>query len=269
MRTKRHKLHNKRKKRTSKNYKTHKTYKRYKLYGGDVLNTPNQPNNSINQIMEQVKSQRKFDLGNNEIVQKIQNLLKGFFIQATEKIAKLANVDINDPSGMDKKLDQIKNVLINPTNKEKLKEITNELSKNAALVIQSASPFLNEFIDKIVPIGTKTLSEIGEAIVKIGLNTAEEIPGVGILVGTIRSIGSAGEAIASSTNAASEVITTVSDALNGSIMNYKKIAEENAGRLNNINKSINEFQKTPLRPLNIGKNISSQIPQAVASTMFA
>jgi len=270
MKTKRHKLQNKRKKRTyktSNNSKTYKTYKRYKLYGGDILSTPNQNNNSINQIMEQVKAQRKVDLGNNEIIQKIQNLLKGFFIQATDKIAELAKVDINDTSGMDKKLDQIKNVLNNPVNKEKLKEIVGELSKNAALVIQSASPFLNELVEKIIPIGTKSLSEIGEAIVKIGLNTAEEIPGVGILIGTIRSIGNAGEAIAASTNAAAEVVTIVSDALKGSIMNYNKIAQENIGRLNNINKSINEFKQTPLN-LGIGKNMASQIPQAVASTMF-
>lgn len=270
MKTKRHKLQNKRKKRTyrtSNNSKTYKTYKRYKLYGGDILSTPNQNNNSINQIMEQVKAQRKVHLGNNEIIQKIQNLLKGFFIQATEKIAELAKVDIKDPGVMDKKLDQIKNVLNNPVNKEKLKEIVGELSKNAALVIQSASPFLNELVEKIIPIGTKSLSEIGEAIVKIGLNTAEEIPGVGILIGTIRSIGNAGEAIAASTNAAAEVVTIVSDALKGSIMNYNKIAQENIGRLNNINKSINEFKQTPLN-LGIGKNMASQIPQAVASTMF-
>jgi hypothetical protein len=265
MKTKRHKLHNKRKKRTYRNSNNYKTYRRYKLYGGDGLSTPNQNNNSINQIMEQVKAQRKVDLGNNEIIQKMQNLLKGFFIQATEKIAKLANVDINDSTLMDAKLDQIKNALNNPNNKEKLKEITNELSKNAAVVIQAASPFLNELVDKIVPIGTKTLSEIGEAIVKIGLNTVEEIPGVGILVGTIRSIGNAGEAIAASTNAAAEVVTIVSDALKGSIMNYNKIAQENAGRLNNINKSINQFKQTPL---NVGKNMASQIPQSVASTMF-
>ena len=80
MKTKRHKLHNKRKKRTYRTSKSYKTYERYKLYGGDVLSTPNQPNNSIKQIMEQVKSQRKVNLGNNEILQKIQNLLKGFFI---------------------------------------------------------------------------------------------------------------------------------------------------------------------------------------------
>jgi hypothetical protein len=231
LKTKKNKLRIKRKK---------LTYKK-QYYGGDALNTAN--SNAVNKIMEQVKSERKLDLGNMEILQKTQNLLKGLFLQATESIAKIANVNINNPISTDQKLQQIKEALINPANKEKLKEIISELSKNGAIAIQAASPFIKEFLDKLVPIGTKTMSQWGEAIVKIGLNTATEIPGVGILVGTIRSIGNAGEAIAASTNAAAEIVTSSSDAIKGAIMNYKKITQENMGRLNNINTSINEFQK--------------------------
>jgi hypothetical protein len=233
-------------------------------YGGEVLNNATN-NNTVNKIMEQVKSARKMDLGKIEIVQKVQGLLTGLFLKATENIAKLANININDPSSIEQKLEQIKSVLVNPANKERVKKIMDELSKEGIIAIQAASPFLQDFLDKGVNIGTKTLSEIGEAIVKIGLNTAEEIPGVGILIGTIRSIGNGGEAITSATNAAAQVVTSYSDALNGAILNFKKITQESSDRLNNINKSINDFNQTPL---NMTKNISSQLPQVATNMMM-
>lgn len=223
-------------------------------YGGDVVSSVTN-NNTVNKIMEQVKSQRKMDLGKLEIVQKVQNLLSGLFLKATDNLAKLANVDINNPIATDQKLQQIKEALINPANKEKLKEIIGELSKNGAIAIQAASPFIKEFLDKLVPIGTKTMSQWGEAIVKIGLNTATEIPGIGILVGTIRSIGNVGDAIAASTNAAAEIVTSYSDALNGAFLNFKKMTQENSDRLNNINKSISDFKQTPLNPQGIATNM--------------
>lgn len=247
LKTKKNKLRIKRRK---------QSYKKKQYYGGDMINNLN--NNAVNKIMEQVKSERKLDLGNMEIVQKTQNLLKGLFLQATENIAKIANVDINSSTSVDQKLQQIKEALINPENKEKLKAIISELAKNGVIVIQAASPFLKELTDKVVPIITKTASDIGESIVKIGLNTAEEIPGVGVLIGTIRNISNVGEAISSSTNAASEIVTNTSDALKGVIMNYKNITQENMGRLNNINNSINEFKKS--------SQISSQIPQQLITS---
>jgi len=244
--TKKNKLRFKRKKQTNR-----------RQYGGDVLSSVSN-NNTVNKIMEQVKSERKMDLGKLEIVQKVQNLLSGLFLKATDNIAKLANVDINDSSSIDKKLDQIKNILVNPENKEKVKKIISDLSTQGVIAIQAASPFLQEFLDKGVTIGTKTLSEISQAIVKIGFNTATEIPGVGILVGTIRSIGNAGDAITASTNAAAQLVTNYSDAINGSFLNFNKLSQENSNRLNNINKSINEFKQPPLNmPNNMLKNIPS------------
>lgn len=235
--TKKQNLLHKKKKTTkiNKTYKSHKTFNTIKMYGG----------NDVNQIMEQVKSQRKIDLGNIEIINNLKTLLQGLFLKATEQIAAMSNVDLNNPSSIQNKLEQIKSVLNNPENKEKLKQIVAELSQNGVIALQAAAPFLKELSEKTVEIGSKTLSDWGEAIVKIGLNTATEIPGIGVLVGTIRSIGNLGEAITSSVNAASEIMTSASDSLNGSIINYKKIAKENSQRMNNINKSINDFQTRP------------------------
>jgi len=238
---------------------------KYDGVGGDNLVSSVTNNNTVNKIMEQVKSERKMDLGKLEVVQKLQTLLSGLFLKATDNIAKLANIDINDPTSIEKKLEQIKSVLLNPANKERVKKIISDLSTQGIIAIQAASPFLQEFLDKGVTIGTKTLSEISQAIVKIGFNTATEIPGVGILVGTIRSIGNAGDAIAASTNAAAQLVTNYSDALNGSLLNFKILSQENSDRLNNINKSINDFKQTPL---NMTKNISSQLPQVATSNIM-
>ena len=61
--TKKNKLRLKRKKQTNR-----------RQSGGDVLSSVSN-NKTVNKIMEQVKSERKMDLGKLEIVQKVQNLL--------------------------------------------------------------------------------------------------------------------------------------------------------------------------------------------------
>jgi hypothetical protein len=230
---------------------------KYKINGGnnyvdDASTTQN--------IMNKVKSERELDLGNMEIVKRTSNLLKGLFVTATERIAKLANVNISDSSDVNSKLDEIKEALGNPKNKEKLKQIVSELADNGIIAIQAASPFFKEFMEKAVDIGTKTAAEVGESIVKIGLNVSEEIPGVGILIGTIRSLSNAGEAFLSSTNAVSEIITASSDAINAASMNYTKIIEDKKKSMNRIQNSINHFTQ-PMTPLSQMTPISHPISQ--------
>ena len=97
---------------------------------------------------------------------------------------------------------------------------------------------------------------MGESIVKVGLNTAGAVPGIGIMIGIIRNMGNIGDAITSGTNAATEILKTSSDAIKGTLMNYRKLSEENMGRINNINTSINDFQKSSQIPTNSLLNIS-------------
>ena len=226
-------------------------------YGGDILNKVN--NNDVKKIMDQVKLEGKFNLGNIELVQKAESLLKGLFLQATENLAKLANIDIKDSKSVDEKLSQIKEALVNPENKEKLKIIISEFAIDASIALKALSPFLQEFSKDIVPILTKTASDVGESIVKVGLNTAGAVPGIGIMIGIIRNMGNIGDAITSGTNAATEILKTSSDAIKGTLMNYRKLSEENMGRINNINTSINDFQKSSQIPTNSLLNISQNM----------
>jgi hypothetical protein len=98
-------------------------------------------------------------------------------------------------------------------------------------------------IDKTVEASGKALSKIGETGVKVLLNTAEEIPGVGIIFGTVRSLSNIGEAIVSSVNAGSEVITASSDMINATTKNYERLVEEKNQIAGRTNKSIEEFVK--------------------------
>lgn len=239
------------------------SYKTYYVVGGDGTSDPNIIGLTTQDIMNKVKSEREFNLGNSEIVKKSINLLKGLFVTATERIAKLANVNIDDSSDINTKLDEIKQALINPENKEKLRQIVSQLAENGAIIIQAGSPFFKEFMEKAVNIGTKTLSEIGESIVKIGLNVSEEIPGLGILIGTIRSLSNAGEAFVASTNAMSEIITASSDAINAASMNYKKIMDEKKQSMNRIQNSISNFTQ----PMTNTMTNMNQIPPITSKSM--
>jgi hypothetical protein len=83
---------------------------------------------------------------------------------------------------------------------------------------------------------------MGESGVKIALNTAEEIPGVGVLIGTIRSLSNAMEAFLAGVNAGDEVITSSSDSINAAIRNFKQIMKDKQNSLNRISNSVNDFQ---------------------------
>jgi hypothetical protein len=227
-----------------------KTYKKKNLYGGNIP-TPI--------ISSQLKDKSQINLGNFEIMNKLRTLLSGLFLNATESMAKLTNVNLNDSSSIDEKLNKIKLGLSNPVNKEKLRQIIGELAQNGTIAIEASVPFITEFVKKSISIGSNSLSDIGEAIVKVMLNTAEEIPGVGIMIGMIRSFSNVGEAVVSSINAGSEIVTASSQAIDGSIQNFKRISKENGNRMSDVNESINNFTQ-PLS-FNPSSTINSYSPQ--------
>ena len=237
-----------------------KTCKKINLYGGNISSSSlSSQSSNYNNMLNQVKDKSQINLGNFNIMNKLQTLLGGLFLNATENIAKITNVNLNDSSSIDEKLNKIKIGLSNPVNKEKLRQIIGELAQNGTIAIEASAPFINEFVKKSINISTNSLSDIGEAIVKIMLNTAEEIPGVGILIGMVRSFSNVGEAVVSSINAGSEIVTASSQAIDGSLENFKRITNENSNRMNDVNASINNFTQ-PLA-FNPANTINSYSPQ--------
>jgi methyl-accepting chemotaxis protein len=119
------------------------------------------------------------------------------------------------------------------------------MTKNAAeigaIAIKAAEPFTKPLIDKTVEAGGEALSKMGEAGVKVILNTAEEIPVLGVAIGTIRSLSNIGEAIVSSVNAGSEVVSSASDTINASVKNFDRLIQEKQQIMNRTQASVNEF----------------------------
>jgi hypothetical protein len=237
--------------------KNHK-YTQYKnrLIGGNSLSN----DNNASQIMNEVKKERKFNiasLGNIPMFKKTSELAEGLTIKGIEHLGILLGVDLSNTQSINEKLTQIKIALADPKNKEKVKEIVSEAAKVGAVAIEAASPFIKPLLDKSVELGSDALTKMSEAAVKIGLNTAEEIPGVGVVIGTVRSLSNAGEAFAAATNAASEVVTTTSDSINAATKNFERLMKEKMNSVNRINESLNKFQQ----PFNGQKIMQLPSPQ--------
>jgi hypothetical protein len=239
------------------NKKTKHSKYKHKLIGGDDL--PN--DKTANEIMNEVKNERKFNfaslgnlstskLGNFPVIKKTTDLLEGLTVKGIDHLAILLGVDFSNANSINDKLEQIKAVITDPRNKEKVKEIINEAAKVGAVAIEAADPFIKPLVDKTVKLGQEALSKLGESAVKIGLNTAEEIPGVGVVLGTVRSLSDAGEALLAASNAANEVVTTTSDSINAATKNFERLMKEKMDSLNRINDSVNKF-KQPFNRENI------------------
>jgi hypothetical protein len=252
-----YKIKNKTKKNFHKRFKKRHSKKiTFKLYvGGDDENNKQNKEEPINQsteIMDEVKKEREFNLGDSEILDKTSELAEGVAVKSIEGVGNLLGVDLSNPENTGEKLEEIKTALSDPKNKEKVKEIISEAADVGAVAIEAASPFITPLVEKSIDVGSNALSKMGESAVKIGLNTAEEIPGVGVLIGTMRSLSNAGEAVMAATNAAGEVVTASSDSINAATKNFERLMKEKQNSLNRINESVNKFTS----PLNI-----SQSPQ--------
>jgi len=229
----------------TKKYKHHSRNENLSIGGADLSNDQN-----ASEIMNEVKNERKFNinnfnmpLANIPILKKTRELAEGLIIKGVDEIGLLLGVDLYSSQSIADKLEEIKLVITDPKNKEKLREIVSEAAKVGSVAIEAATPFIEPLLDKTVKLGSDAMSKIGESAVKIGMNTAEEIPGVGIIVGTVRSLSDAGEAALSASSALSEVVTTTSDTINAASKNFERLMKEKMNGLNRINDSVNKFQQ--------------------------
>jgi hypothetical protein len=235
-----------------------------KLLGGYINNSiNNNVDNDMapNEVLDEVKKEREFNLANSPILQKTGELAEGIAVKTIENIGLLLGIDLSNPQDINGNLDKIKLALADPETREKIKSIIGEISEILAIALEAAGPFIEPLMNKTFEMGTDALSQMGEAAVKIGLNTAEEIPGVGVLIGTIRSLSSAMEAFLAAANAGDEVITSSSDSINAALRNFKRLMKEKEYSLNRINNSVNNFQnnfQVPYNKYQIGNQLGNQ-----------
>jgi hypothetical protein len=178
---------------------------------------------AIEEIKQQVQDEKNIN-----ILGKTGEIAEGVAVNAISNVGNLMGIDLEDPNLIQE-------------NKEKIQKISKNVAELGSIVVESVEPFTKPLIDKSIKAGEEAASKIAESGVKVILNTAEEIPGVGIVIGTIRSIGNVGDAIVSSVNAGSEVITSASDTINESVKNFDRLIKEKSDILNRTKASIDEF----------------------------
>jgi hypothetical protein len=241
----------------------------YNYYGGNSvpnINVNLNPNasdiqqkmndNTIQQIKQQVQNEDSIknflpsihmpsvNLADSNILNKSANLVEGLGVKALEGIGDSIGIDVTDPNQVNQKLSQIKKTITDPRNVEQLKDILSNVAEIGAVGIEAAKPFLDPLIDTTVDKFKNAASEIGEAGVKIALNTAEEIPGVGVVIGTVRSLSNAGEAGLAAINAGNEVVKATSDSINAATKNFNRLIKEKGDLINRTQNSINDFMNS-------------------------
>lgn len=249
-----------------KNFKN-KTNKKY-FGGSQIENTSdniNEINNSnftddnplqeINRQVQQEDSLKNLlpsyqmpsvNLENSELLNKASDLVEGVGVEAIDKLGNSLGLDLTNPEQVNEKLKQINETLTNPDNVAQLKKILSNVAEIGAVGIEAAQPFIDPLIDTTVDKFKTAASEMGEAGVKIALNTAEEIPGVGVIVGTIRNLSNASEAGLAAINAGSEVLKTTSDSINAATKNFNRLIKEKGDLLERTQNSIDSFMN-PLK----------------------
>lgn len=222
-----------------KNNKTKKNYK--KMYGGeeDTTEKKEEITQKDDVALEDIKADREktlngfttrvgnltTGLADSEIVKDSVALTEGLAVYALEGVGDLVGVDLEHP--------------------EKTTEKLNTLVENSAIIgavaLEAADPLIQPMVDKTIDVASKSLSKIGETGVKVLLNTATEIPGVGVVIGTARSLSNIAEAGLSLTDAASEITTTFSDTMNASSRNFSNLIKQKGNIAKRTNDSIKTF----------------------------
>ena len=189
------------------------------------------------------------DLGDSNIIEKTGQLAEGVTVNAIENTGALLGVDLSKPEETSEKLDDMTEALTSPENVEKMTEIVGEAAKVGAVALDAAEPFTDPLLKKSGEVLEKSGSIIGKAGVNILLNTAEEIPGVGVVIGTVRSVAKIGEAGLAVVDATSEVVTTSSDSVNAATQNFDDLMKEKGDVLKRTDDSVKEFEEPLKKPV--------------------
>lgn len=225
--------------------KKNRRYKKKLFRGG----SDNNVDVDVDNITAKIQSEHSlnnflpdFNLGDSHMLQKFVELYEGLAIKTIESTANFLNVDLNDSERFKQRLEELKNILNDPKNKALMRELIANFSQVGIVALEASSPFVDklitEIIEKLNIIGT----EFGKAGVKIALNTLGEIPGYGVIIGTIRSASNAAEAFLASSNAFSQVVTSVSDNANATVQTLNSKLKEKEDLVKRTTDSVDQFK---------------------------
>ena len=182
-------------------------------------------------------------------------------------INSLTGVDVENTESTNNALENAYKTLSDPETKENISRVVGEGAQVAAIALEAASPAINKFMEKTTDAVEKTANRVGEAAVSVAFNTAASVPGIGALVGAVRSADKGAQAVQSVFNAFYDTTTAAGDTANEIKHKYIEAKEQLNGlsnmdlktqMQNKINErtniqnyvggSITEFQDTTLNP---------------------
>jgi len=171
-------------------------------------------------------------------------------------INSLTGVNIEDKESTNNALENAYNTLSDP-----------EVQENISRVFDASTPAINKFMEKTTDAIEKSADKVGEAAISVALNTVASVPGVGAVIGAIRSLDKGAQAAQSVFNSMADTTTAAGDAayeikhnlnnpqslaMTGGIANMELKMKNKINERNNIQKfvggSIAEFQDTTLNP---------------------
>jgi hypothetical protein len=214
-------------------------------------------------------------VGHSGIINPILDIGKNMVSSAVSSAKNLALSTISSTASSARNL--ISSTLSSLENPETQKEIQEKVGKYAnflAIILKEATPALEASrpaIEKLLLITTESIEKLGDkigsTIVNIGLNTFQEIPGLGVLIGTFRSLDKAVQAaqaifntglklVITSSDAVKEIIEKTQEANKNISSNTQILSSQIAGTLKNKKKqilkqlsgSIEEFNDSTLNP---------------------
>jgi hypothetical protein len=183
---------------------------------------------AIQKIKKEVEIEKKQFASENNILAKTKDVALNMAAKTVDKVEDLLGVDLTDPNLVEK-------------NKQEIQQLSKNAAEVGNLIAESVEPFAKPLIDKSINASEKILSKVGETGAKVMLNTATSIPGIGAVVGTYRSLGNLGDAIVSTVNTGSQLVTSVADTINASKKNFDRLLKEKEDILNRTKASIDEF----------------------------
>jgi len=215
------------------------TSKRYrKMYGGASPAYNNVNNNSAtkddiaaNEIMEKIEEQNKVEFPSIDeipivgpVLEKTGDLIEGASVNLIDKTGDLLGIDVNNPGSVSQKLDDIKDMMSNPENVEKMKDIAGEMGKYGEVAVVAFKPAAEKFVDTSLPVVTEGIDKAVKAGVATGVNLVEDVAGP--FIGIPRTILSAATAFNASVNAGSELVKGAAEAIQGTQENFERLLDE-------------------------------------------
>ena len=210
--------------------------------GGNNEPTTELEQKSLDEL-QKIKDDR--EKASNQILEDASTIATGVTANTLEGIGNMVGVDITDPKEAAEDLDNIKKIVSDPKNVEKVKEIVSEAAKQGAVVFQAAQPLIGPVVDTAIKQGEKVFDKSVDALTTTGANLVKEIPGVGLVITGIQDISKIGEAASAAIGATSEIVTQTADSAVVFDKNLKELQKEGELTTNRTNESIKDFE-TPI-----------------------